>query len=196
MLSRVSRGERPDEKGIDMAYEVPSPRTCGRRGPEIRRRGIVGGCRSRLGNLGRAGHTLAELIVVTMVLGIILSMVITPTGKAIRHARVNRAARVVTMDLKMAFSLAARQHRPVRVTYRPDLRAYTFIDARRGTILHRRELGAGTDFKITGMTVSASTFDIAPTGFASMAVTVVVEGGDFSRTITMMRGGMVRIIPL
>ena len=179
-----------------MAYEAPSTRTCGRRGPEIRRRGIVGACRSRLENLGRAGHTLAELIVVTTVLGVILSMVITPTGKAIRHARVNRAARVVTMDLKMAFSLAARQHRPVRVTYRPDLRAYTFIDVRRGTILHRRDLGAGSDFKITAMTVSTSTFDIAPTGFASTGVTVVVEGGDFSRTITMMRGGMVRIVPL
>jgi len=48
-------------------------------------------------NLGRAGHTLAELIVVTMVLGVIMAMVITPTGNAIRHARVNRAASVVKM---------------------------------------------------------------------------------------------------
>jgi len=152
--------------------------------------------RSGRKDLGRTGHTLAELIVVTMVLGVIMAMVITPTGNAIRHARVNRAASVVKMDLKMAFSLAARQHRPVRVTYRADLRAYTFVDARRGTVLHRRELGAGTDFKITAMTVSESTFEIAPSGFASTALTVVLEGGDFSRTITMMRGGMVRIIPL
>ncbi len=184
------------DKGVDMASETTSIRTHERRGSGIGRRGISGAGRPCRENLGRAGHTLAELIVVTMVLGIIMSMVITPTGNAIRHARVNRAARVVTMDLKMAFSLAARQHRPVRVTYRADQRAYTFVDARRGTVLHRRELGAGSDFKITAMTVSESTFEITPSGFASTALTVVLSGGDFSRTITMMRGGMVRITPL
>ena len=115
-----------------MAFEAPVIRMCGQRGSAIRRRGIAGAGRSCRENLGRAGHTLAELIVVTMVLGIIMSMVITPTGDAIRHARVNRAARVVKMDLKMAFSLAARQRRPVRVTYSEDQRVYTFVDARRG----------------------------------------------------------------
>ena len=127
-----------------MACVTLSIRMCRRRGSAIGRRAIAGADRSCRVKLGRAGHTLAELIVVTMVLGIIMSMVITPTGNALRHARVNRAARVVKMDLKMAFSLAARQRRPVRVTYRPDLTAYTFVDARRGTLLHRRELGAGS----------------------------------------------------
>ncbi len=179
-----------------MGSESLSNRMHGRRGSGVGRPGIAGVGRSCREPLGRAGHTLAELIVVTMVIGIIMSMVITPTGNAIRHARVNRAARVVKMDLKMAFSLAARQHRPVRVIYYPDQRRYTFVDVRRGTVLHRRELGDGSDFRLTAMKVSESTFDIAPTGFASTTFTVVVAGGDFSRTITMMRGGMVRIVPL
>ena len=140
-----------------MAYDGPSIRTWG------------GSCRE---NRGSAGHTLAELIVVTMVLGIILSIVISRTGTAIQHAQVNRAARVVSMDLRLAFSLAARQRRPVRITYNPDQRVYTFIDARNGTVFHTRDLGAGSEFELTSMEVSAPTFEIAPSGFASTGLTL------------------------
>ena len=179
-----------------MAYYGPSLRTRAGTGSGIRRRGIAragGSCRE---NHGSAGHTLAKLIVVTMVLGIILSIVLSRTSTAIQHARVNRAARVVSMDLRLAFSLAARQRRPVRVNYNPDQRVYTFVDVGNGTVFHTRDLGAGSEFELTSMEVSAPTFDIAPSGFASTGVTLVLAGGDFSRTITMMRGGLVRIIPL
>ena len=179
-----------------MAYDGRSIGTRAGRGSGVRRGGIARAGSSCRENRGSAGHTLAELMVATMVLGIILSIVISRTGTAIQHARVNRAARVVTMDLRLAFSLAARQRRPVRVTYIADQRVYTFIDARNGTVFHTRDLGAGSDFELTSMEVSAPTFEIAPSGFASTGLTLVVEAGDFSRTITMMRGGLVRIIPL
>ena len=91
------------------------------------------------------GFSLLEVTAGVAAFGILASTVMPPAAEAIRHAGVNRGTAVVAMDLRLASSLASRQRRPVRVTYRSDLDTYTFTDASTGTLLHTRDL---SEFKL------------------------------------------------
>ena len=137
------------------------------------------------------GFSLLEVTAGVAAFGILASTVMPPTAEAIRHAGVNRGTAVVAMDLRLASSLASRQRRPVRVTYRSDLDTYTFTDASTGTLLHTRDL---SEFKLPSVTFFPSTINIAPSGIASSALTVTLAADSYDRRIQMMRAGMVRVV--
>ena len=137
------------------------------------------------------GFSLLDLIVMVVVMAVLASLALPPTGNTLRHLRINRAAAVVAMDLRMASSLASRQRRPVRVTYDSDLKSYTFTDVVTGALLHTRDL---REFDIPTVTFAPQTTDIAPSGIASNSLTVTLATSGYDRRVTMMRAGMVRVV--
>ena len=137
------------------------------------------------------GFTLLEALLTVVVLGILVSVALPRTGDALRHQRVNRATRVIATDLGLAFSLAARQRRPVRIAYDPGAEEYSFTDRASGSLLHRRRLGEGSEFALTSITFSTLPVDVMPTGIATSALTITVGSGTYFRQVIMMRAGMV-----
>lgn len=149
---------------------------------------------SRISRHAPPGFTLIEAVIAIVVLGVMLAVGIPPTTAALQRSRVDRAARVVATDLRLAFSMAARQRRPIRVTFDPINRSHTFSDATDGTVLRTRLLGDQSEYRLSAMTVDQSAIDVFPTGVASAPVTLTLTAGGYTRQVSMMRAGLVRVV--
>ena len=142
----------------------------------------------------RDGFTLVETVIAFTVSGIILAIALPPTTSALHQSQVRRAARVVATDLQLTFSLAARQRRPVRLTYDAVNQQYTIALIADGTLLRTRQLGSESAYALSSVAFSPTSIDVFPNGMAASALTITLERGDHSRQVTMMRSGMVRVV--
>jgi len=142
------------------------------------------------------GFTLIELVVVIVIMGLIVRAVAPNFSRTLRVARVNRASQVLSGDLERAFALAARQRKPVRITWDNGAMQYTVKDRLSGTVLMTRGLGtANSAFNVLVVTFSSSPFDIYPSGLASSALTVTLTELDYSRRVQMTRAGLTLVGP-
>ena len=138
------------------------------------------------------GFTLIEVIIVLVVVAILVALGTPAVARATGQARVRNAARVVAGDLEHAFSLAARQRRPVRVAF--DEAALTYaINNRAGVTLRQRNLGAMSELAVSSMKATTPVLDVFPNGLASGPLTVGLASGNYSLRVTMTRTGKVRI---
>ena len=143
----------------------------------------------------RAGFSLIEMMVTVSMLGIMVGMVAPNVSKDISHSRVNSAARVVAGDLEQALSMAGRQRRPVRVVIDGSAKEIRLMDRVSGQLISRRAFGGTTEYKLYSVSGSPSTVDLLPHGVATASTIVTLSAGGFSRTVTMSRGGHVRVSP-
>ena len=143
----------------------------------------------------RAGFSLIEMMVTVSMLGIMVGMVAPNVSKDISHSRVNRAVRVVATDLEQALSMAGRQRRPVRVVFDGSRKEIRLIDRTSGQLISRRVLGDISEYKLYSVAGSPSTVDLLPHGVATASTIVTLSAGGYSRTVTMTRGGHVRVSP-
>jgi type II secretory pathway pseudopilin PulG len=151
--------------------------------------------RSRPGAL-RWWFTLIEAIIVIVVTGLILGAALPGFSRTLRVGRVNRAAQVISADLDRAFATAARQRKPVRLTWVNASMQYTLADRASGTVLFTRGIGTtNSSFDVLQVTFSVSPLDIFPTGFASSALTVALTEQDYTRHVTMTRAGLTLVGP-
>jgi type IV fimbrial biogenesis protein FimT len=150
---------------------------------------------ARSDSANRAGFSLIEMLVTVSMLAIMVGMAAPNVSKDISHARVNGAAQVVAGDLEKALSLAGRQRRPVRVVVDGSAKEIRLLDRVSGTLISRRHLGDVSDFKLYSVAGSPSTVDVLPHGVATATTIVTLSAGDYSRRVTMTRGGHVRVSP-
>ncbi|HJU66763.1 MAG TPA: GspH/FimT family pseudopilin [Gemmatimonadaceae bacterium] len=143
----------------------------------------------------RAGFSLIEMMVTVSMLGIMVGMVAPNVSKDISHSRVNSAARVVAADLEQALSMAGRQRRPVRVVFDGAAKEIRLIDRTNGQLISRRALGDLSEYKLYSVEGSPSTVDLLPHGVATASTIVTLSAGGYSRTVSMTRGGHVRVSP-
>lgn len=143
----------------------------------------------------RAGFSLIEMMVTVSMLGIMVGMVAPNVSKDISHSRVNRAVRVVSTDLEQALSMAGRQRRPVRVVFDGSRKEIRLHDRATGQLISRRVLGDLSEYKLYSVAGSPSTVDLLPHGVATASTIVTLSAGGYSRTVTMTRGGHVRVSP-
>lgn len=143
----------------------------------------------------RRGFTLIEIFVGVATMGIVMLMGIPRLATAARHSRVNQAATVVAGDLELAFSLAARQRRPVRISYASGASDFLIADRGSGTVFRRRALTSESEWKLSSVSFSQPAVDVFPNGSASAPLTVALRSGGYSRQVTMSRVGLVRIAP-
>ncbi len=127
------------------------------------------------------------------IMALMAAVAIPKVADTIRHNKVNRAAMIVAGDLQTAFSVAARQRAPVRVSVNTTTKTYTIADRSSGTSIRSRALGSTSEYALSALTFSPATVDIFPTGISSSALTVTVTSGDYSRQVTATRVGMVRL---
>jgi prepilin-type N-terminal cleavage/methylation domain-containing protein len=143
----------------------------------------------------RAGFSLIEMMVTVSMLGIMVGMVAPNVSKDISHSRVNSAASVVAGDLEQALSMAGRQRRPVRVVIDGSAKEIRLMDRVSGQLISRRQLGGLTEYKLYSVSGAPATVDLLPHGVATASTIVTLSAGGYSRTVTMTRGGYVRVSP-
>jgi prepilin-type N-terminal cleavage/methylation domain-containing protein len=145
---------------------------------------------------GLKGFSLFELLIVVVILGIAATMVGPAMSRIVRHQRVNRAAKIIVSDIQNAFAVAARQREPVRIQADATTRSYQFIDRKSGTVLRIRAFyGDTSEYRLSSLVFTPTTFDVFPNGISSTAVTIALANGDYNRTITASTAGFVRLIP-
>lgn len=141
----------------------------------------------------RSGFSFIEMLVTISMLAIMVGMAAPNVSKDITHARVQRAAQVVAGDLEKALSLAARQRTPVRVLIDASAKELRLIDRASGQVITRRQLGDVGEYKLYSVYASPAAVDILPHGVVTASTIVTLSAGDFTRRVSITRGGHVRV---
>lgn len=137
---------------------------------------------------------MLEMVVVMVIMGLLIAIALPRLGTMMRHERVNRAAQVLVTDLQNGFAMAGRQRAPVRLTFTADTKTYVFSDRATGTVFQTRIMDNRSEYALTTLSAAPSTIDVLPNGIGSVALTVTVAQGDYSRTITASSAGFVRLV--
>src|SRR5687767_14304831 len=85
------------------------------------------------------GFTMVELALTFTIIAIMAAMIIPKFGRVMQATRVNRTAAIVASDLETAFTLAARNRRPMVLSWDGGTN-YTVAD-RAGNVRLSRTLG-------------------------------------------------------
>lgn len=141
----------------------------------------------------RTGVTMVESIIVMVVLGTMLSMALPRLSDGVRQRRVIAAASALNADMPVAFSLAARQRKPVTVSYDAASGEVRVSDRATGTVYLRRALRATSEYMLDTVTVSPASITLFPNGVASTAFTVRLVNGKYVRQLTVGRTGFTRV---
>ena len=142
-----------------------------------------------------SGFSMLEMLLVLIIIGLLVGIAIPKIARIVRHERVNRAAQVLVLDLQNGFAMAGRQRAPVRLTFTPSTKSYVFTDRASGTVLQTRSMATGSEYSLSSLSTTATTVDILPNGIGSVAFTVTLANGDYSRAITASTAGFVRMSP-
>ena len=141
---------------------------------------------------GVGGFTVAQLLVAMMIFGIVTTMAVPKAAESIRIARIDRA---VAIDLEQALGLAARQRSPVRIAQPNGTRQIVVTNVADGTVYSTTDLGDDTrvGVRVGELTLAPTSVSLFPTGLVSAALTVTLETGNHTRTVTMSQAGQIRV---
>lgn len=136
---------------------------------------------------------MIETLFVLVILGVIAGMAMPVMERGVARSKADRAAATISNDLRSAYSLAARQGKPVRILFNAANRTITIQDRASGTVFVRRDLTqAKSAYGLTSMTVSVPTLDVFPNGLASSSLLIQFNVNTNARAVRMSRVGQIR----
>jgi prepilin-type N-terminal cleavage/methylation domain-containing protein len=142
----------------------------------------------------RAGFTLMELLVVIAIAASLMAVTLPKMSRSLAEVRLQRAATVVSSDLRLAHSLAERQRRPVTIAIDTAARIFRVRDTQVATrIFAERRLDSRSDYPLHRMQASSLSIVVFPNGLASDSLNMTMTANGITRTIRMTRAGQVRI---
>ena len=98
-----------------------------------------------------------------------------------------------SLSCEVAFSLAARQRKPVALTYDAASGEVRVTDRETGTIYHRRALRATSEYMLDSVMMTPASVQLFPNGVSSSAFTIRLANGTFVRQLTVARTGFSRV---
>lgn len=137
---------------------------------------------------------MVELLIVVTVLGIVTAIGLPNVNATIRQRRVIAASSALASDVEAAYTLAARQRRPVRLTYHSSTGEVRVADRASGTVYRRRPLRMSSEYHLDAVTMLPPVVDVFPTGLSSAAFSVRLTNGSYQRQIVVGRTGLTRVI--
>lgn len=142
---------------------------------------------------------MVEMALTLTIVAIMAAMMVPKIGRVMQATRVNRNTAIIAADLEQAFTLAARNRKPMRLSCTCGTRTYTVADLTGGTVRLARTLGADADLGTLTLTFTTNpnggTVDIFPSGVSSATLTARITSGISTRAVTLSTAGHVRIVP-
>lgn len=138
---------------------------------------------------------MLEVMVALLIVGVVTTLSAGKFHAIIVQARVARAASSLRSDLEAAFTIAARNRQPTRISWNSTALQLD-VTNRAGKYFRRTPLGKDYGLSTSNVTVtpSASPLEVYPTGLSNGTLTIVVSMEKTKRTIQMSRGGMVQVL--
>lgn len=137
---------------------------------------------------------MIETLFVLVILGVIAGMAMPVMERGVARSKADRAAATISNDLRSAYSLAARQGKPVRVLVSTANRTITIQDRATGTVFVRRDLAQqNSPFGLTSMAVNRTALDVFPNGIASDTLSIRFSVNTNGRVVRMSRVGQIRL---
>ncbi len=137
---------------------------------------------------------MLEVVIALMLVGIVSMLSAGRIHKIMVQQRVARAATSVQSDLEAAFTIAARNRQPVRIAWNATKMQMQVTDRAGTTVYRRTPLGKDAyGLSSSGVSFSVNPLEVYPNGLAGNPLTISLSMESSSRTITMSRGGMVKI---
>ena len=156
---------------------------------------------SRAGLRARAGFSILELTVVLILVGIIMAVAGVRVSAMMMQQRVTRAAAMLQTDMEIAFTLAARNRAPMRMTWTSSASEMALkVTNRAQTVVYKRTDLSGSNFGLRAgeVTASSALVEVYPNGFASdtlsIKITAVRSGTTYTKRVRMSRAGLVKVI--
>ncbi len=148
---------------------------------------------SRIARIG--GYTLLEMVLVSVIAGILMTVGVVRLAPALAHANVRAAANVVAGDLQYAQNLAVRHRRPIAVIVASATKQYLIRDRDNATNVYRtRLLGPDTDFGLDELTSLPTSVELFPNGVARETMVMTLGLNGFQRKVRLTRAGQIRIL--
>ena len=141
----------------------------------------------------RRGVTMVESVIVIVVFGTMASIGLPKVNRDIRQRRVIAATNALSAEIPAAFSLAARQRKPVTLSYDAASGEVRVTDRATGTIYARRALTNTSEYMLDDVTMTPASVQVYPTGVSSSAFTIRLANGKFVRQLTVGRTGLSRV---
>lgn len=143
----------------------------------------------------RRGFSILELVVAIVVIGILASISVGKMHDVIVQQRVYRASNNIQTNVEAAWSLAARNRRPIRISWDASTSQIKITD-RAGTTTYRKaSLGADPYGLAPGtVTFSSSPIEVYPDGLASdtLLITLSITSPAVTKRIWVSRAGLVQ----
>ena len=137
---------------------------------------------------------MVESVIVIVVFGTMASIGLPKVNRDIRQRRVIAASNALSAEIPAAFSLAARQRKPVTLSYDAASGEVRVADrANPGTIYARRALRNSSEYMIDTVTMTPASVQVYPNGVSSSAFTIRLANGKFVRQLTVGRTGLSRV---
>jgi len=151
-------------------------------------------CRTRI-RAARPGVTLTEMLVSIVIMTIVGGMAFPSMARQMATTRLEAAAYTVSTDLEAAFSMAARQRRPVTWNVDATQRRYMVRDRATSAVLLDRPMSdRDSPWALTSLAMSTGPITIFPNGLASQATAVKLSLANQARVVTLTRTGLVRVV--
>ena len=141
----------------------------------------------------RRGVTMVESVIVIVVFGTMLSIGLPKVNEGVRQRRVIGATNALNSQIPQAFSLAARQRKPVTLLYDAASGEVRVIDRKDGTVYARRALKNTSEYMLDTVTMTPASVQVFPNGVASSAFTIRLANGRFTRQLNVGRTGLSRV---
>lgn len=142
----------------------------------------------------RPGFTIMETMIALVMLAIVGAMAAPSIARSMTSTRVDRAALMVAGDVEAAFSLAARQRKPVLLVVDSVNRRIEIRDRATAAVLQTRTYGLnGSEYGLTRLAPSTPGITVFPNGLASGAFDIYTDANQSSRTVRVLRTGQIHI---
>jgi prepilin-type N-terminal cleavage/methylation domain-containing protein len=143
----------------------------------------------------RRGFSILELVVAIVVIGILASISVGKMHDVIVQQRVYRASNIVQTNVEAAWALAARNRRPIRISWDASSSQMRITDRAGTTTFRKASLGADPYGLAAGtVTFSSSPIEVYPDGLASdtLLITLSITSPAVTKKIWVSRAGLVQ----
>jgi prepilin-type N-terminal cleavage/methylation domain-containing protein len=144
----------------------------------------------------RKGFTVIELLAVMTIVGVASALSLGKFSSIVARQRVNKAAYAVSNDVQLAFAIAGRNRRPVRVVWDATQLQLTITNRAQDTVFRRTGLGAGAGFNLTSADIavyppSNTPLEIFPNGLATDTMSITLSANGAKKRVWVSKAGLV-----